>query len=197
MINVKDYFKGGFQFLFLALTDSFFLLSGLFMVAIAIPFRVPGKSVSDGRDIVNLPNWAYVYGNDYDGLLGDKRNWYAENTPFGLPVTSFVSMYNWAALRNPSNNMRMYDIWSCPITGSTITYKGTTDVSDSPGKGGWQFVKCETPEGKVKYGFYLVHEWNEKKCFVIRLGFKVEPKHAGTVNDRKGFTNKIVPWKSL
>ena len=34
------------------------ILTGFVMVALAIPFRVPTVSLSDGRQIVNLPRWA-------------------------------------------------------------------------------------------------------------------------------------------
>lgn len=80
------------QWLFLLACDLVLLILGLVVVAVAIPFRVPGVSVSDGRSIVNLPRWAWLFGNDYDGLLGDKRGWWAENTPFGWVATSFGAM---------------------------------------------------------------------------------------------------------
>ena len=59
------------------------ILAGLVMVAVAIPYRVPGKSVSDGRNIVNLPWWAWLWGNDYDGLLGDNQ---AAGQPVRNPI---------------------------------------------------------------------------------------------------------------
>ena len=55
------------------------IVLGLMVVAVAIPFAVPGLSVSDLRPIVNLPRWAWLFGNDYDGLDGDKRYWWADN----------------------------------------------------------------------------------------------------------------------
>jgi hypothetical protein len=90
------------QWLFLFVCNVVLLLLGLLVVAVAIPFRVPGLSVSDGRPIVNLPRWVWLWGNDFDGLLGDKHGTWAASTPFGLPADSFIAMYTWAALRNPS-----------------------------------------------------------------------------------------------
>jgi hypothetical protein len=190
-----DYIKAAAQFLFLFVANVILDILGLVIVAIAIPFRVDGTSLSDGRKISNLPKWAWLFGNDYDGLLGDKRLWWAANTPFGLPVDHFISMYTWAALRNPVNNMRLTSMFSCPLDGSTVTYKGHEHVRDHAGEGGWQFVTTEN-NGKKWYGFYLVHEWSSTRAFVIRLGFKTEPKDVGST-ERQGMTTKINPYKSI
>ena len=198
-IKSVDFIKAFISFVFLFVVNVFFVLSGLLFVALGIPFRVEGFSVSDGRPIVNLPKWLYPYGNDFDGLLGDKRFWYANNTPFGVPVDSFLAMYNWAALRNPCNNLRMLDMFNAKITDSTFSYLGDYIVEDDPGEGGWQFVKCVDVDGKVRYGLYVVKPYffNPKYAFVIRWGFKVQPKDAGTVDMPKGFVTKISFWKEL
>lgn len=172
------------------------ILSGFLMVALAIPFRVPAVSLSDGRAIVNLPRWAWLWGNDFDGLLGDKRGWWAENTPFGWAVDSFAAMWWWAAFRNPANNMRLLEAFSAPVIDSKITYRGRYVVEDKPGMGGWQFVIVEN-DGKRWFGFYWVHEWSTTRAFVIRLGFKVKPSHQGANEPRKGLTFKFNPAKSI
>ena len=193
---INSIVRAVFQWVFLFLSNVVLDILGLLVVLVAIPFRVAGKSVSDGRDIVNLPKWAWLFGNDYDGLLGDKRGWWANNTPFGVKAESFFAMWVWAAVRNPVNNMRLTSLYSAPIKGSVITYKGSYVVEDKPGMGGWQFVTIEN-SGKKWYGFYLVHEWNPKKAFVVRLGFKVKPEHNGTSENPKGMTTKISLWKEL
>lgn len=190
-----DYIKAVLQWTFLFWANVILDLLGLVVVAIAIPFRVDGVSVSDGRKISNLPKWAWLFGNDHDGLLGDKRMWWAANTPFGLPVDHFISMYTWAAIRNPVNNMRLTNMFSAPVEGSTITYKGDEHVRDHAGEQGWQFVITEN-NGKKWYGFYLVHLWSDTRAFVIRLGYKVEPSDAGTTK-RQGMTTKINFFKSI
>jgi hypothetical protein len=172
------------------------ILLGLFIVALAIPFRVDGVSVSDGRPILNLPKWAYPWGNDYDGLLGDKRLWWAANAPWGIDYKSFLGMYLWTAIRNPANNMRMFPLWSAPITGSMITYKGDYTVEDKPGMDGWQFVTVEN-KGKKWYGLYFVRPWNNTHAFVVRVGFKVKPSHQWTVDSPKGMVFKVSFWKEL
>lgn len=195
-MNILDYIKAGASFVWLFVANVFFVLSGLVMVPLAIPFHQKGFSVSDGRSIVNLPKWAYVWGNDFDGLLGDKRGWWAANTPFHLPVDHFFSMFMWAAVRNPANNMRMLKMFQAPITNSTITYKGDYDVQDDPGEGGWQFVKTENA-GKSWYGLYIVKSYNSTHAFVLRLGFKITPSHQGTADLPKGFVTKISFYKEL
>lgn len=172
------------------------IVAGLVVVAVALPFRVPGVSVSDGRAIVNLPRWAWLWGNDFDGMLGDKRGWWADNTPFGWPVDSFAAMYWWAAIRNPANNMRLLSWFSAPIVGSVIGYRGQYTVEDKPGMGGWQFVWAEQ-EGARWYGFYLVHEWSITRALVVRAGFKIKPSHAGKDEPAKGMTFKASLWKSI
>lgn len=183
------------QWVFLLACNIVMDLVGLFVVAIAIPFKVDDISKSDGRQIVNLPRWVWLFGNDYDGLLGDKRGWWAENTPFGWPVDHFVSMYTWAALRNPVNNMRLTNLFSAPVQGSAITFKGKEHVRDDKDSAGWQFVTTEN-SGKKWFGFYLVYLWSDTRAFVIRLGFKVEPKDAGST-ERQGMTTKVNPWKAI
>lgn len=192
MLNIT---KAVCQWVFLLACNIVTDLVGLFVVAIAIPFKVDDISKSDGRKIVNLPRWAWLFGNDYDGLLGDKRGWWAENTPFGWPVDHFVSMYTWAALRNPVNNMRLTNLFSAPVQGSTITFKGKEHVRDDKDSAGWQFVTTEN-SGKKWFGFYLVYLWSDTRAFVIRLGFKVEPKDAGST-ERQGMTTKVNPWKAI
>jgi len=185
------------QFLFLGLADLIFDFLGLFVVAIAISFRKPGTSVQDGRPITNLPKWAYPWGNDFDGLLGDSQGWWAANTPFGLPPDSFLSMYVWAAIRNPANNTRMFSIFNAPIQGSQIEYKGDFFVGDHPGESGFQFVKL-THEGIwPRYGLYWVRQWTSKHASVIRLGFKISPDQIYTNELPKGSTFRINPWKRI
>src|SRR5690554_1981626 len=75
---LNDILKATKQWLFLLFFRLLGIISGLVIVAIAIPFRKEGVSLSDGRKIVNLPKWAWLWGNDFDGLLGDKRGWWEE-----------------------------------------------------------------------------------------------------------------------
>lgn len=172
------------------------IITGLVVVAVAVPFRVADLSGSDGRRIVNLPRWAWLWGNDFDGLLGDKRGWWAANTPLGWAVDSFPAMYWWAAIRNPANNMRFLNWFSAPIVGSQVQWRGQYVVEDKPGMDGWQFVWA-IQDDRRWFGFYLVHCWNERRALVVRLGFKIKPEHQGKDEPRKGLTFKLNPFKSI
>lgn len=198
------YVRAVWQWSWQILVRAVLILLGLVVVAIAIPLRVDSVSVSDGRYISNLPSWAWLWGNDHDGLLGDKRFWWRDNTPFGVKVDSFLAMYWWTAIRNPVNNMRHLEWASAPIIGSTINYVGDYVVEDRPNEGGWHFT--ETINGKrTYYGFHAVWEWKGwlrkltkyDRGFVLRLGFKVKPEHRGQDEPRKGLTFRCIPWKKL
>lgn|SRR3990167_8955588 len=184
------------QWAVLLLARVVLILLGLIIVAAAIPGRSLSRSRSDGRPIINLPRWAWLWGNDYDGLLGDKRGWWVDNTPFGWKVNSFAAMWWWAAIRNPVNNLRLVSGGNCPVSECSISYAGDRVVEDKPGMGGWQFVVAER-RTSAWYGFYLVHEWSATRAFVLRIGFKIKPSHAVSAEPPKGMTFKINPWKEI
>ena len=173
------------------------ILLGLPIVALAIPFRRAGVSASDGREIVNLPRWAWLWGNDFDGLLGDKRGWWANNTPFGVAVDSYLAMWWWAAVRNPVNNLRFVKGINCPVSQCAIVNQGDYTVEDKPGQGGFQFVTAYSGSS-TWYGLYWVHEWSDTRALVVRLGYKIKPSHALNPNEPpKGMTFKVNPWKAI
>ncbi|MHA6236870.1 DUF7338 family protein [Pseudomonas fluorescens group sp. PF-69] len=184
------------QWSFLFVCNVVLLLLGLVVVAVALPFRVPGVSVSDGRPIVNLPRWAWLWGNDFDGVLGDKHGTWAASTPFGWPAASFGAMYTWAALRNPVNNMRRLSLFACPVAQCTISGYGQDYVRDSDGQSGWQFViaRCGL---RRWYGFYWVHQWTTARALVVRLGYKIAISDAGVTEEPIGMTTKLDLYKAI
>lgn len=192
------------------------IVVGLSVVAVAILFAVPGFSLSDGRPIWNLPAWAWLFGNDYDGLDGDKRRWWADNCDdlvlFGLlpllrrlgftvdwlAVDSWLARWWWAAVRNPVNNLRLVPGFNCPVSECEIRYLGDYAVEDKPGQGGWQFVSARRRGGVSRwYGFYLALPYGPTRAFVLRLGYKVKPAHQDTDEPGKGMTFKINPAKAI
>lgn len=211
---MRDYILAVLQWAALIIVRVPLIVLGLFVVAAAIPFRQFALSTEAAKDknrraIWNLPRWAWLWGNDFDGLLGDKRGWWDENCDreafFGLlpylrtflriPVLRsdhFLAMWWWAAVRNPVNNLRFVPGISCPVSECLITYKGSRVVEDKPKLSGWQFVKAERIDGiSVWYGFYLVHAWSDTRAFVIRLGYKIKPDHIGRDEPQKGMTFKV------
>lgn len=192
------------------------ILVGLPVVALAMPFSVIDHSVSDGRLIENLPRWAWLFGNDYDGLQGDKRGWWGANCDasvlfgllpllrrLGVPLdpltkTDWLARWWWAAVRNPVNNLRLVPGFNCPVSECVIRFLGAPVVEDKPGYSGWQFVAARHAGGRSRwYGFYLVHQWNTSRAFVLRLGYKIKPEHEGSDEPGKGMTYKINPFKAI
>lgn len=206
----------GVQWCALAVVRLVLLVLGLLVVALAVLSPVAGISASDGRPIVNLRRWVWIFGNDFDGLDGDKRQWWAQNcdalvfwgllpwlrnkgAPLApLPVTSWLARWWWAAVRNPANNMRLLPLFSCPVRECEIAYLGARSVEDKPGQGGWQFVSARRSRWGFRwYGLYVVTQRSASQAFVLRLGFKIKPEHAGTAEPAKGMTFKVNPWKSI
>jgi hypothetical protein len=204
------------QWVLLALLRLALLLAGLLVVAVAVPFAVPAYSASDGRRIYTLPAWAWLWGNAFDGLDGDKRQWWADNCdalvfwgllpwlralglPLApLPVTSWLARWWWAAIRNPVNNLRLVPWVSCPVSECAIDYLGAAAVEDKPGLGGWQFVRAVRRGGRSRwYGFYAVRVTGPATAFVVRLGFKIKPSHEGAQEPAKGMTFKVNPAKEI
>jgi hypothetical protein len=206
-----------FEWLLLLVLRMVPIVLGLPVVALAVFWPVAGASVSDGRPILNLPRWAWLWGNDFDGIDGDKRSWWAENCDaqvlfgllpvlrrLGLPIeplafTSWLARWWWAAVRNPANNMRLLRAFSCPVSECEIECLGQPLVEDSPGKGGFQFVTAKRPDGWARwYGLYWVWQLKADRAFVVRLGFKIRPDHAFKADEpAKGMTFKINPWTSI
>lgn len=192
------------------------IVAGVAVVAIALPLAVPGVSLSDGRPIWNLPRWAWLWGNDFDGLDGDKRGWWVANCDaqvlfgvlpllrrLGVPLDLMaahdgLACWWWAAVRNPVNNLRLVPGFNCPVSECEIRYLGDYAVEDKPGQGGWQFVSARRRGGASRwYGFYLALPYGPTRAFVLRLGYKIKPAHQGTAEPGKGMTFKLNPAKAI
>lgn len=130
------------------------------------------------------PKWLFPFGNERDGFLGDKRGWWA-NERDGKEE-SFLSQYLWSAIRNPCNNMRFMPISSCNVKESKIKLlAGQEFVKDKKGNEGWQFVRAIDKNNIPYYGFYYVKasKKNPTHGIVIRIGFKIEPRHQKEYSD--------------
>ena len=137
------------------------------------------------------PRWLFPFGNERDGFLGDKRGWWANERKGD--EESFLSQYIWSALRNPCNNMRFMPFSSCDTSKSKIKLiAGQEYVRDKVGSEGWQFVRAIDDKNIPYYGFYFVKPRKDDptKAIVIRLGFKVEPRHE---DEYVGSTEKFGP----
>ena len=159
------------------------ILLGLLVVPLALPFVqsagpwVPFTQAPGNWRLVTLPAWAWLWSNDRDGALGDKRGWWHLNALFGLGAYHPFSMFWWLALRNPANNMRFTPLLGCPVTECDYRYWGDENVEDRPGQGGRRFLLATHKRtGRRYYGFYSVWQWSATRAVVVQVGFKGEPK---------------------
>lgn len=190
------------------------IVLGPLVVALALPFRsehgntVPfTKYPGQGEwRLIRLPAWARWWDNPYDGMWGDKRGWWDnECRKSGRTCKSFLSMWLWAAIRNPTNyfsrNVVGVDVSKC----SFVKLGGRDVVEADKGFPGWQFLMAVTTEGRRVYRFFaeIPYTWRGDKLFLIDIGWKIKLSHKGTLptaepQDRmKGSVFTISPWKSL
>lgn len=186
--------------LLLALYRGVFYILGLVLQPVAIKFakedRRSEKPFSQHPEhgvwyLRTAPKWLLPFGNERDGFLGDKRGWWANER--NGEEESFLSQYIWSALRNPCNNMRFMPLSSCDTSKSKIKLiAGQEYVRDKVGSEGWQFVRAIDDKNIPYYGFYFVKPRKDDptKAIVIRIGFKVEPRHE---DEYAGSTEKFGP----
>ncbi len=204
----------------------FFALAGLFIIPVALtktrfpdkhPFRDYVQRQHEQRYIAEgasgnwiyerLPEWPIIkpFDNLNYGLRGEHNGrWSAlVNGKEAKPWYKFRQ----AAIRNPANGLRYWDLTSCQVDNCDISWwgdKGPLQVNGGLVEG-WNFVKGVDRDTKRKYySFQLVHGWGKKKTHALRLrfGFKVEPSHIdrGDLPPRKEratFTFRINPYKSV
>ena len=141
---------------------------------------------------VSAPRWLWIWGNDRDGYLGDRRGWWADQC--NGDHLGFFSMFKWAAIRNPVNNMRFVPFIGCDLAQCKVALlAGQHYVRDKIGHHGWQFVKADGPVFNY-FGFYLVtRPLFGSRGLVIRLGHKIEPRH----NDTDWSLEPQKAWKGV
>lgn len=165
------------------------------------------KGASGHWDYWSLPGWLWLWSNDEDGLLGEPSGKHSARV--GGKERSFWGMYQWAAIRNPVNNLRYTRLMSCRVEDCDIEWKGVGDSYNAEGAlllndndpllEGWYFVRATHREtGRKYYNYRRVKRLKSGKILHIRCGFKVKPVHVGAVFDEddkdKGFTYRITPW---
>lgn len=204
-------FKIFLQFLLTFLIELPAIILGLFLVPIGLLFLKPeGKSVPYTKypemgswKLIRLPKWLYPWDNSIDGVLGDRRGWWANETKDWNP---YVAMWWWMAVRNPANQLKRF-ILTCDVSRCLVSvYKGQEFVDDEIGYTGFQILQAERDDGKKYYQLYYVRPWgNSTRGLVIQMGFKFKLKHNDYdfENDYphykrfKGFTFEIAPYKDI
>ena len=181
-----------------------FMIAGIFIIPIALLFRKEGAAYyvvdfaghKDCYNMVNLPSWAWLWDNEWDGAMGDDQlRYWNRDRPECLAGSGFLKMYFWLAFRNPINNLSRF-YFSCDVSKETPKLiAGDFDVRDKKGYEGWQLVRAGW-----KLGFYYVQANNKPKAWVSRIGFKIEPRAVMQVWDDpkkalKGCTFKPFMYK--
>jgi len=202
-MTLKDWTQWLIKSIFLATLQIPLLLLSIVVVPLAIlfakdtgesiPFRNPANK--GNWKMRKLPNWAWIWSNDHDGTLGDKRGWWAKRWDF--KPERFLPQLVWLIWRNPVNNLRNTKLYSCPVSICDISYIGKYVVSDNIGREGWQFVKATSRDtGQAWYGFYAfwLYPWSNRIGLRIRIGFKIKPSHDSTT-ENKGFAFTMSPFK--
>lgn len=151
--------------------------------------------------LLRLPRWALLWDNAYDGMLGDKRGWWANECKGAH--TSRINMWRWAALRNPAN---YFSRNICGVDVSTlriVQVAGTiSDEGVAPYRG-WLLLKGMAVGGKVYPRFYFEWALFGAHGLMFDIGWKVKLSHNGTAPDApekdriKGIVFTLSPWKEL
>ena len=175
---------------------------GLFINAVAIPFRrLDGDLGNDGEprqytqfpehgrwNRWRLPRWALWWDNQYDGLTGDKRGWWAnECRKYGRTEHDFLSMYLWSAIRNPANyfsrKVTGIDVSKCAIK---MVAGNTQDVDDTGQSGkSWHLLIAYQSDGKTFPRLYGVIPVSNSRMLYFNIGWKIKLSHNEVTPDMR------------
>ena len=166
------------------------------LVAVALPFRHASTTqlTGDGNVLWKLPFWInWCAGNDNDGF-GDWRHAVEDCGYAGIDGYNTFSMKNywlwycWLMLRNPMHNLNR-NIWAyhCNfkrvnnvyfVGGKQVDNRYNTDGTLQSGlqicwaTGAWMYLRA---------GLFLVLPLWGSKCFRLRIGYKVQPRHCDVI----------------
>lgn len=146
-----------------------------------------GQTFKGTWKLITVPKtaWYWLWSNDRDGLAGDKRGWWATEKCKGNPYT-FWAMYQWAALRNPVNNLRFTSLcgcktWLCDFS----TYGSNITAGDDKDGAGWQFTIGKVIDGyRCYFGFtaWIPYPfWKDHGC-LIKFGNKIDGRTEDETN---------------
>lgn len=135
----------------------------------------PGRQITAWK-----PKWAWVYGNEEDGVEGAAW-WQAAKAKW----PKWLRTYWWSAIRNPVNNDRF--VYPLGIIIDPAKIKSWGNVTDSPQddearEQTLRFRWCYTVQGPFSGFWARVPVWKQR-YFNIRCGWKLLPKDARGVPD--------------
>jgi hypothetical protein len=169
----------------------FFVFSGLlmsiFVVRDAEHIENPAFPRTSMWSFVNIRknHWLWIYGNDRDGLDGDKYgkylNWWRSSLMGKLfPEHGGFYHYWWSAIRNPANNLRFARWNACDIRECDFTTYGSNPMANNKENGkGWQLTIGKSwKTDRYYFGFTAWFPYGFKKYgLLIKLGNKINFSH--------------------
>lgn len=168
------------------------MVTGLFVVPIALLFRSTDRvyekerQVYPSRMVVHLPRWAWIWDNDTEGAMSWMKRW-PDLIWFGKKPESLWAMYQWLAIRNPSNNLKYVRGLAVQMqeVKEILLIAGTAkQVSPKYNLKGFQFFTAKSKYFRY-FNLHYVGKW-----IWIRFGHKIEPRH--WLNDiEKGKPEKV------
>ena len=148
---------------------------------------------------IRLPKWALWWDNAFDGMLGDKRGWWA-NECKGEHYTRF-NMWRWAALRNPANFFSR-NVCGVDVSALSIALVKSGGIAESAPYRGWYLLKGT--DGKRIYPrLYMEFAIHGNHGLMLDFGWKIKLSHNGTPSDApekdriKGIVCTGSFWKEL
>lgn len=179
-ITPKDILIMLVQWSFLAAIRIILFLMGLVIVPIALLFAEEHpdtrRSYSQFNrncywQLVTLPRWAWLWSNDRDGAMGDKRGWWDRECG---NARSFKCMFKWLALRNPVHNTTFTRL-SCNVCKvSVILIGGSTELDFKDIEDGWQLLKTSGNRFPCYHLYVVKPKWG----LYINIGHKIKLKHS-------------------
>jgi hypothetical protein len=190
-------------------------LAGLLAVWLALPFakadeqtRAPFTQYPILGDwvLVRLPFWARPWDNAFDGVMGDKRGWFANwCVEQGWEWPSRLGFWWWAAIRNPSNYFSR-NVCGIDVSQFLIGRIAGQDVVEADaGHPGWQLLIAQDARGRVYPRFFAEIPWSfaPDHLFLVDVGWKIKLSHNDLAPDAalsekiKGTVLTISPWKAM
>ena len=121
--------------------------------------------------------------------------------------TDFKSWFRYHAIRNPANGLRNFEAIDLDIKPSEVWFVTTGEKYRdryepvSMRKDGVKFAAYLAWQG-LQAGCKVVYVWNEKRHFVFKFGWRIEPRDRfmpidpnGTRVDDAGFASKFLPYR--
>ena len=201
-MRLMHFVKAGIFFALGFTAQLVFVLTGL--VVCLLPKNASGDATVFTQNIgmwrlVGMPKIAWLWDNDADGAMGDKRGWYWCEYGVVSGWSDYWKYYFWLAIRNPANNFKRKGLGFDIRTKSIETIYGNDYVRDDFSSTGFQLVRAGW-----RYHLYWVRRWSDtsSRAIVIELGNKFQVKHNGAQYESehkyvKGFTFEINPYKDI